>query len=528
MNIPETQNLFMSPTKNSDKNKRIAKNTGMLYLRMFLIMGVTLYTSRIVLQTLGVTDYGIYNVVGGVVAMFGFLNGALTAATQRFLAFEIGQNNDKKLCQVFSLSLMTHAGLALIIFLLAESIGLWLLYYKMQIPIERFDAALWVFHFAVMSSIVLIMSVPYNAVIVAYERMSAFAYISVVEVVLKLFIVYLLQLSDFDKLKFYAILMFGVQLFIRLLYGAYCSRHFKYLKFRLLWDKPLFKEITNFIGWSVYGSITYLLYTQGLNVLLNIFFGPIVNAARGIVVQIQSAIMSFSTNFQMALNPQITKSYAENDLNRMHTLILAGSKYSFFLLYLFSLPLFIEAEFVLKLWLGQVPEYTVDFLRFILCISIIDVMANPLVVSVQATSRVRKYQFIVGNVLLAIVVGAYLFMKIGCSPQDVFLLQLIMITLLLIIRFRLTRKLINMSTSDYILKVIYRITAVVLLSCPLPILLYVCWTGSTILRFMSVCTASLFMVSVTCYFVGINANERRLFTDYMYKVKNKIIRIKRE
>lgn len=255
----------------SENNKRIAKNTALLYVRTLLIMLVTLYTSRVVLRVLGVTDFGIYNVVGGVVTMLGFLNGAMTTATQRYLTFELGKNNLEKLRKVFNISQGIHGALSLLVVLLAETVGLWFLYHKMLIPADRLDAALWVYHAAVLSSVLLMMSVPYNAAIVAHEKMNVFAYISILEAILKLLIVFVLQIGDVDKLKLYAVLILVVQLLIRILYGAYCKRHFEEVKFRFLWDKGLFKEMMGFAGWSVYGSISYILYTQGLNVLLNLF-----------------------------------------------------------------------------------------------------------------------------------------------------------------------------------------------------------------------------------------------------------------
>ncbi len=327
------------PSTAQENNKRIAKNTMFLYVRMFFIMAVSLYTSRVVLSTLGVDDFGIYNVVGGVVSMFGFLNGALAVCTQRYLNYELGRGDANRLQKVFITSLTIHALISIIVVILAETIGLWFLYNKMTIPDARMNAAFWVYQFSIITTVVLMMSVPYNAAIIAHEKMSAFAYISVLEVILRLAIVFLLQIGNFDRLIFYAFLMLVVQMSIRVIYGLYCNKHFCETKFRMLWDGTLFREMLGFSGWSIFGNLAGVASTQGLNILLNMFFNPIVNAARGISVQVQNALMQFSVNFQTAMNPQITKSYATGDYNYMHGLIYRSSKFTFFLLYLFSLPI---------------------------------------------------------------------------------------------------------------------------------------------------------------------------------------------
>lgn len=311
-------------------NKRIAKNTLMLYFRMILTMLVSLYTSRVVLNTLGVEDFGIYNVVAGFVTMFGFLNSAMASATQRFLAFEIGKGDHDQLRNVFSMSVNIHFLIAFIIFILAETIGLWFVNTQLTIPAGRMGAAQCVYQFSILAMMVTMVSVPYNAMIIAHERMNVFAWVSIIEVSLKLFIVFMLQWFGFDKLKFYAVLTFCVSLIIRFIYGFYCSRQFKESRFRYFWDRPLFKTLASYAGWNLWGNIAAVLQGEGVNVLLNIFFGPVINAARGIAFQVKGAVNQFVANFQMAMNPQIIKSYAVNDLKYMHQLIFRGAKYSFF------------------------------------------------------------------------------------------------------------------------------------------------------------------------------------------------------
>ena len=310
---------------NTANNKRIAKNTLLLYFRMLFIMAINLYTSRIVLKILGIEDFGIYNAVGGIVAMFGFLTSAMSISTQRYITYELGKNNLKQLNKIFNTSITIHAVISVIILILAETIGLWFLYNKMTIPIERLNAALWTYQASIASAIILIMSIPYNATIIAHEKMSAFAYISVLEVVLKLAIVYLLLISNFDKLKLYSTLILIVQLIIRIIYGQYCKKHFLETKIHFIKDKSLFKEMLSFAGWNLWGNCAGIASTQGVNILLNIFFGPHINAARGIAVQVQGAVNQFASNFQTAINPQITKSYAQGDYNYMHNLIFSST-----------------------------------------------------------------------------------------------------------------------------------------------------------------------------------------------------------
>lgn len=379
-------------TQTSDNNKRIAKNTLLLYFRMLFMMAVSLFTSRVVLNTLGVEDYGIYNVVGGIVAMFGFINGSMSSATQRYITFALGKGDKNRLQTVFSTTLQIHTLIAGVIVLLGETIGLWFLYNKMQIPADRMDAAFWVLQCSIIAAVVMIISVPYNADIVAHEKMSAFAYISILEVVLKLAIVYMLLVFSFDKLVLYAFLLLAIQILIRFCYSYYCNKHFEETKYKHVWDKALFKEMTGFAGWSMFGNLAAVLFGQGLNMLLNVFFGPVVNAARGIAVQVQNAVQQFVLNFQMALNPQITKTYAQGEMQEMHKLMYRSARFSFFLLFFLSLPVLFETKFILTVWLKIVPDNTVVFLRIMLCTSLIYTLSNPLIIANQATGKVRKYQ----------------------------------------------------------------------------------------------------------------------------------------
>lgn len=492
----------------SANNKRIAKNTLLLYIRMFFTMIVTLYTSRIVLNTLGIEDFGIYNVVGGVVSMLGFINGAMATATQRYLTFELGRNDFNQLQKVFNTSLFIHALISVLIVVLAETVGLWFLYNKMTIPSLRMDAALWVFQLSIFSSVVVIMSVPYNAVIIAHEKMSAFAYISVLEVTLKLSIVFLLQVGNFDRLKLYAILMFLVQLCIRLVYGLYCGYYFPETKFKKTWNSKLFKEMLSFAGWNLWGHCAAIAFTQGVNILLNIFFNPVVNAARGVAVQAQGAVSQFSVNFQTALNPQITKSYAVCDYSYMHNLIFKSSKFTFFLLFLLSLPVMLETEMILKAWLKIVPVDTATFLRLMLCVTIVDAVANPLMVAAAATGKIKFYQLVVGGILLAILPISYVVLRLGGSPSSVFVVHLCICLLAFVVRLFIIRPMIQLSVTKYMRQVVFRCCIVAAISLIFPLLIKFVLPEDNIGYFLLVCLSCVVSVLVSTYCLGLDFSER--------------------
>ena len=448
----------------SDNNSRIAKNTIILYLRMIFILCVGLFTSRIILNTLGVEDYGIYNVVGGFVTIFTFLNGSMSTATQRFITFELARGKLDRQRATFSTAIIIHLSLATIIFILAESIGLWFVYNKLVIPEARFYAAVWVYQFSIASCCLSIISLPYNAMIIAHENMSAFAYISIFDAIFKLIIVYSLLIVPWDKLIVYSALLFVVQLLDRIIYGVYCHRHFAEARFNWTFNGSIFKEMGNIAGWSVFGNLAGVCYTQGLNILLNMFYGPAVNAARGVAVTVQGVVLGFVNNFQMALNPQITKAYAVNNLHRMYSLIYASSKISFFLLFLITLPIIIETNTILTIWLKVVPEHTVWFLRLTLCIMLIETLANPLMISSQASGRVKVYQSVVGGLLLLILPIAYIVLRCGANPESVFVVHLIVAGIAQCARLFIVGKIINMPLRGYLKTVVWRIGIVSLLS----------------------------------------------------------------
>ena len=504
----------------SRNNKRIAKNTLLLYFRMLFMMAVSLFTSRVILNTLGVEDYGIYNVVGGVVAMFGFINSSMSSATQRYITFALGKGDKDRLKTIFSTTLQIHALISVLIVILCETIGLWFLYNKMQIPADRMDAAFWVLQSSIVSTVFMIMSVPYNADIIAHEKMSAFAYISVLEVVLKLAIVYMLVVFSVDKLILYAFLLLAIQILIRLIYSFYCNRHFKETKYRHVWDKALFKEMTGFAGWSLFGNLSAVLFTQGLNMLLNVFFGPVVNAARAVAVQVQNAIQHFVSNFQMALNPQITKTYAQNQMEEMHKLMFRSARFSFYLLFFLSLPVLFETEFILTLWLRTVPDNTVVFLRIMICTSLIYAIANPMIVANQATGKVKKYQAVCGTILLMILPISYVLLLLGCPAYSVFIVHFVMEAIAQLARMIMLRPLIGIGIKDYIVNIYARIALVAVSSLILPFIAY-SLMGLGILRFVVLGIICVVSVSASAYYLGLNSNERVFVMSKAHGLLNK-------
>ena len=504
-----------------ENNKRIAKNTLFLYIRMILLMGVTLYTSRVILQVLGVEDFGIYNVVGGIVTMFAFINGGMISATQRYITFEIGKNNNEQLSRVFSTALQIHAVISVVIIILAETIGLWFLYNKMVIPEGRMAAAMWVYQCSIIACVVNIMSIPYNADIIAHEKMSAFAYISIIEASLKLAIVFLLLIFPFDKLIVYAFLILVVQLIIRFIYSNYCKKHFEESKYRHQINKSLFKEMATFAGWSFWGNLAGVLYTHGLNLMLNVFFGPVVNAARAIAVQVQGAVQQFVGNFQMAMNPQITKNYALGDLEQMHSLMFRSARFSFFLLYLITLPVLIETDYILALWLKTVPNETVIFTRIMVAVSLIYTTANPCVIANQATGKVKIYQMVVGGILLTILPISYIVLKLGAPAYSVFLVHFCVEATAQFSRMYMLRKLINLAVVEYFKNIYLPILLTVMISVVLPI--YISYHyDEGLIRFVFVGMISVMSVIITVIFIGLTKGEREFISDkvlHILKIK---------
>ncbi len=510
----------------TSNNKRIAKNTLFLYFRMLLTMAVSLYTSRVVLDALGVEDFGIYNVVGGVVAMFGFINTSMASATQRFMSFSLGRDSCDLLRKTFSTSLFIHLLISVVVFILSETIGLWFLWNKMQIPVERMDAAFWVFQCSIFAMIIMIISVPYNALIIAHEKMGTFAYISILETILKLTVAILVLHSSSDKLIFYAFLLLLMQLFIRSCYRLYCNRHFKESRFVWKFEKPLFKEMLSFSVWTMNGNLAIIGYTQGLNILLNVFFGPAVNAARGVAVQVQDAVYRFSQSFLMAVNPQITKAYSKGDLSYMHQLLIKSSKYSYFLLLIISLPILFQSYQLLSWWLKDVPEYADVFLRIILCVNMLSVLSRPIVTSIHATGKIKQFQIIEGSILLCIVPISYILLSFfNCTPSIVFLVHLFVELIALYARIKIVFPKIKMNIKVYNESVILPIIKVSLVVAILPFMCSFIMDEQDIYSFVVITFICIISSVISIYFIGCS-NQERLFirthiNEYLRKLKNR-------
>lgn len=486
-------------------------------------MVVSLFTSRINLQMLGVEDYGIYNVVGGFVAMFSVFSNALSAAIQRFITYELGKDTNSRINKVFSTSVTVMIAIALVLMLSADIVGVWFVNNKMVLPPERITAAVWVLHFSVITFGINLISVPYNAVIVAHERMSVFAYVSIYEVIAKLVVCYCLYISPIDKLVLWAIMLACVQMSIRLFYGSYCKRQFAECSYKPLFDKTLFNEMAKYAGWSTFGLVALTCYTQGINLVLNLFFGPVINAARGIAVQVQSAVQGFSTNFQIAMNPQIIKSYAQQDMDRLHSLLFAGTRFCYYVLLLLSLPIILQTPMILRLWLGEFPDHTVNFVRLILVIITFDSsFGGPISTAQTATGKIKVYQLVVGGIMLSILPVSYLILKVWHTcPETVYYVYLGAVLIAHIARMIIIRNMVNISLLKYLEVSVKPICLVTLLSLPLPLIANFYMPKDSLFSFLIVCTISVLCVASTVYFIGITPSERLLIKSKLESIIHK-------
>lgn len=500
----------------SENNKRIAKNTVLLYIRMFFIMAITLFTSRVVLNTLGVVDFGIYNVVGGVVAMMGVLNGAMAVSTQRYLTFGLGRGDLVRLKQVFSTCLTIFFLLSIIVVFFAETVGLWFLHNKMIIPSERMMAANCVYQYSILVCVLSLVANPFNATIIAHERMNVYAYVSILEVSLKLGVVYLLLAIPADQLSTYGLLILISQAIVTSTYIIYCWRHFAETHYRFYWEAPLFIELVSYSGWNLFGSVSSLVKGQGLNILLNMFFNPAVNAARGIAYQINSAVTQFFTNFYTAVRPQITKYYAQGNIEDMLMLVFRSSKFSFYLILFISMPIVIETPYIVNLWLGQLPEYVVPFTRLIIVISAIDAMATPLMTAAHATGHIRLYQFSVGTMTILNLPISYIFLKLGGQPLTVFYVSLGISTFCLFMRLWIVRRLMNFPVKRYIIQVFGSCVCICIIASLIPLIAYMS-LPETFFNVMMICMLCVVSTAVTIYCLGLTKHERGLVMNIIRK-----------
>jgi O-antigen/teichoic acid export membrane protein len=502
--------ILSAPVSNM---RRIANNTLMLYFRQILIMLVSLYTVRAVLETLGAEDYGIYNVVAGVVTMFGFLSGSMATASQRFFAFELGRGDFERLKRIFSLSLLIYALIALIVLFLAETAGLWFVSHKLIIPPERRGAARWIYQFSIVSFVFTIMVSPFIAAIIAHEDMNIYAAVSIVEAALKLGIVLLLKIIPLDKLELYGILLCAVTAINTGIYSTICKLRYQECKFRFYRNKELFKELAGFTGWNLFGAASYILRTQGINILLNLFFGPLVNAARGIAVQVNSVVNTFSQNFITAIRPQITKQYAGENYPEMLNLVFWGSKLSYFLMFIFTVPVLFETPYIIKIWLINPPPYVVVFICLGFLNTLFESISYPLTYVAQATGRIRLYQSIVAGILLLNIPFSYLALKMGFPPYSVMFVGVSLTIVTFFVRILMIKRLLAFFLiRAFIKQVLIPVFSVSILSIIFPFFIVNILSES----FFRLCVSFVsIIVTIFCiYYIGLTKTEQMTVQRY--------------
>jgi O-antigen/teichoic acid export membrane protein len=503
-----------------NRSKHIVKNTGALYIRMLFLMIVQLYTSRIILNVLGVEDYGIYNLVGGIVVIMQFMNNSLALAVNRYITFSLGKGNIQESRKVFSMAVNIHIILSFVAVFLLETIGLWFINTHLVIPLNRMFAANVVYQFSILSFILIIMRVPYNATIISHEKMGIYAYISIFEGLAKLGILYLLIISSIDQLEFYSFLTFVVSLIVFILYFIYTKSQFQETKYHYIWEKSLFIEMSKYAGYSTFGNLATSFVNQGQSILLNMFFGPVLNAVRGISMQVNGAVCGFISNIYTAVNPQITKSYAEDDEIYMKKLVYSSTKFSIYILLLLIIPLFFEIDFVLNIWLVKVPQYTNSFCRLILLNSLICYYATPSVIAIQATGNVKRIHLWTGSINLLNLVFSYVALKSGLFlPTIVFMIQIGISFLMVLATLLIQRKELNFKLLEYSINVIFPSIKVALLSLFVPSIIFFALKDN-IYRFVLLCLLSTICTIIIIYYIGLN-KQTRVFV--INKIRNKLL-----
>lgn len=508
---------------NSQNNQRIAKNTVVLYIRMLILMFVNLYTSRVILKALGIEDYGIYNAVGGFVAMFSIISSSLSVAISRFITFELGKGDSEFTNKIFSTAIIIQLIIGVIAICLISTIGIWFLNTEMTIPTDRLNASNWVFILSAITFLVNLMSVPYNACIIAHEKMDAFAYIGIVDALGRLLVSYLIIVSPVDKLIMYAALLCLLSIMIRFLYIWYCKRNFEECRFKWIIDKGIIKEIFGFAGWNFIGSSSGILKEQGVNILLNIFCGPAINAARGIAVQVSTAVTQFAQNFITAINPQITKSYASKNYTYMIFLVEEGAKLSYFMLFTLSLPIIINTPYVLHLWLGDYPDHSISFVQLVLLVSIHETISSPLVTAMLATGKIKKYQIVVGGILFLNLPFSYMVLRLGYPPEIVFIIALLISIACLAARIYMLKGMIGLSVKSFIKNVYLKIILVSVLSFIISYA-FIPYTSNGFRGFVTSSLICVILSLTSIYFIGCNNKERAYINNIAKSIKSKIFR----
>ena len=497
-------------------NKRLAKNTVVLYVRTIILMLVSLYTSRVILDVLGVDDYGIYNVVGGAIMMFSVVSGSISNAISRFITFELGRGERRRLKEVFVSSVNIQIGISIVVLIIGETFGLWFLNTYMNIPEGRSSAANWVLHCSLIAFIINLLSIPYNACIIAHEKMTAFAYIGILDALLKLLVVVALPFFLNDKLIIYSLLIVIVALVIRIVYVIYCSRHFDECHYHYSFNRDIIREMAGFSGWQFLTNTCWIVNTQGVNVLSNIFFGVKINAARGIAHQVEGAVLQFVGNFMTALNPQLVKSYAQGETDRFFDLICRGAKFSYFMLLLLALPIMLEANFILSLWLKQVPDYTVLFVRLSIISSLMNMLGNTSVSACMATGNIKRYTIIVSIVGYTVFPITWFVFFLGMPAETAYIVFIIVYFIIIFVRLYVMKDLIKFPPMIFIKNVLIVIVPVTLVATLVP-LIFVLLLEESFSRFIFVTFISLGATSLSVYFLGLRHSEKEIISSFVLK-----------
>ena len=498
---------------NAANNKRIARNTLLLYIRMGLVMLISLYVARVVLSVLGEDDYGIYNVVGGVVVMFSFLSSTLASASQRFFAFELGRGNYENLNRIFNINLILFCIVTLIIILLAETVGLWFMNTRMTIPAERMGAANWIYQFSILSFCTNIIAIPYQATIIARERMNFYALVGIMEALLKLAFVLLLMHMDWgaDVLIVYGALMLVVSIITNGAYVTVARRHFEETKIRLYWERKQVKEIVSYSGWNLFGALASVIRSHGINILINVFFNPAVNAARALSYQVNNALNQFASNFYTAVRPQVTKYYAQGDREATFNLVFSSSKFAYYLLLFLAVPVLVFTGQIIDLWLVDVPDYTVLFVKLVVIIGLIDSISNPLMTLAQATGRVRGYQIVCGSILLMNLPVSWLFLHWGYPPEATMYVAISISSIALFARLIILRRIAGFPVlkfcSSVLLRLIFITALSIALSWGIKLLFY--RVGSGIVHLCILICFSIIATILIIIALGFSTGERK-------------------
>ncbi|MBO7239633.1 MAG: lipopolysaccharide biosynthesis protein [Bacteroidaceae bacterium] len=505
---------------NTEANKRIAKNTMLLYIRMGVMMVISFFTARITLEALGVVDYGINNVVGGLVSMFSLISSSLSSSVSRFMTFGLGKSDKKELNAIFSTSVNIHILLAIIVIIAIETIGVWFLNNKMVIPAERLTAAHWVLQSSTILFAVGLLSVPYNAAIIAHEKMGVYAYFTLFDAFSRLAIIFAIKYYGGDRLILLAIISLIPTLVKQFYYWHYSKKNFEECTYHAVWNKRVFKEMFGFAGWSFIGNSATILKGQGVNIVINMFIGPAINAARGISTQISSIMGQFARNFMIAIDPQITKEYAARNFTRMHSLICAGTRFSYYLLLILSVPLIIETETVLSIWLGKFPEHTIWFARLAIILNLSDLLSDSLDTAQKASGNLKYYEITVSGISIMNLPVSYLLLKFGYAPESTFIASIAISQICLFSRLCFIRKSINLRLRTFIKEVYIKIIIVTLIAFTAPTLCYMTIENQTI-RFITVGIVSLISASAAIYFIGCKKEERLLVKKRIHKLFKK-------